>query len=208
MTDNRSLPAPARRRHDFMLTLLAGLYFVGVVLGTVFYCTLDGERSGYIDRIAENFIAGRLSGGFWENFLNSFSGAFLLLALCFFMGSCVIAAPAEAFIPLFRGIGAGAVIAGMYGRYGYSGIGASALLIVPNAVFSAFVLIMASREAVRFSNAVFVSAFGRSAERERPDIKLYFTKFVILCSVLAVSSLADSLITLASAGVWKSLLNC
>ena len=199
---------PRRRRQDGLLTLLAALYFLGVVLGSILYNTLDREQAGSLDSMTGNFIDGRITNTFWETMVNSFSGAFFLLVVCFAMGFCVIAQPAEIFVPLFRGLGVGAAIAGMYSSYGAAGAGASALLIVPGAVISAFVLIMASREAMRFSSALYGMAFGRngSGGNERPDVKLYFTKFVILCAVLAFSAFADSLITFASAGFWTSLL--
>lgn len=205
MTDSK---IPQRRRRDSLLTLLAALYFLGVIFGSFFYSTFDREQSGLLDDIAESFVAGRLSNTFWQTMINSFAGAFAMLAVCFLMGFCVIAQPAEIFVPLFRGLGVGTVIAGMYSHYGASGAGASALLIVPGAVLSAFVLIMASREALRFSSALYGMTFGKAGNsgRERPDVKLYFTKFVILCAVLVFSAFADSLLTFVTAGVWTSLL--
>ena len=202
MTENK---IPQRRRGDRLLTLLAGLYFLGVVLGSILYCTLDRERAGIFDDIMGNFISGRLNNAFWETLVNSFSGGFILLVICFGMGFCVISQPAEFFVPLFRGLGVGTSIAGMYSIYGAAGAGASALLIVPGAVLSAFVLIMAAREAVRFSSALYGMTFGKGG-RERPDVKLYFTKFVILCAALAFSAFAESLLTFVFAGLWTSLL--
>lgn len=203
MTDNR---IPQRKRADSLLALLAALYFLGVVLGTILYCTLGSEGRTALEGAAEDFVSGRAGHTFGETAVNSFSGGFILLVICFGLGFSVVAQPAEIFVPLFRGLGVGAAIAGMYGRYGISGVGASALLIVPNAVVSAFVLIMASREAVRFSSALHGMTFGRSTSRECPDIRLYFTKFVILCAVLAVSAAADSLVNFVSAGFWTGLL--
>lgn len=203
MTDSR---IPQRKRRDSLLALLAALYFLGVVLGTVLYCTLDAERKKTLDDIAEDFVSGRLGNTFWETMVNSFSGAFIMLVVCFALGSCVIAQPAEVFVPLFRGLGVGAAIAGMYGRFGVSGVGVSALLIVPNAVLSAFALIMASREAVRFSSALYGMTFGKTTADARPDVRLYLTKFVILCAVLALSAFSDGVITFASAGFWTRLL--
>ncbi len=203
MRERRNLPLSGKRKRDKLLMLLAALYFLGVVLGTVMYCTSGSGGTAVIDRLTDGFIAGRLSHSFGKTLINSFSGGFLLLTLCFLMGFCTIAVPAEMLVPLFRGLGTGAVIAGMYGKYGIPGTAAAAVLVIPNAVMTAFILIMASRESVRFSAALYRNAFGNDGER--PDVKLYFTKFVILSVGLAVSSLADSLITFASAGWWTSL---
>lgn len=202
MTDNH---IPKRRKKDTLLITLSALYFFGVLIGTVLYCTLDSEKLRVLDGIAGSFVEGRLNHTFWQTLVNSFSGAFLLLLLCFLLGFSAAAQPLELLVPLFRGLGAGASIAGMYGGYGLAGVGAAAVLIVPNAVAAAFVMIIAAREAIRFSCGLYRAAFGR--DRSEPlDVKLYFTKFVILCAILSVSSLADSLLTFGLAGFWTRLL--
>ncbi len=206
MTDKRNFPVPRRRKYDRLLMLLSVMYFTGVVLGTVLYCTLDSDRIDILDGMIENFVSGRILNSFGETVVNSFAGAFFMLAVCFFLGFCIIAGPAEILIPLFRGLGTGTAAAVMYGRYGLSGAGASAFLIVPEAVMSAFVLIMAARESIRFSAALYRASVGKNSGGECPDVKLYFTKFVILCAGLALSSVIDSIVTFASAGLWTGLL--
>lgn len=203
MTDNH---IPRSRKKDTLLIALSALYFFGVLIGTVLYCTLDSEKIRVLDSLAGSFVAGRLYHTFWETLVNSFSGAFILLLVCFLLGLSAAAQPLELLVPFFRGLGAGASIAGMYSSYGLAGAGASVVLILPNAVATAFVMIIAAREAIRFSFGLYRAAFGRHSSGEPMDVKLYFTKFVILCAILAVSSLIDSLLTFGLAGFWTSLL--
>ncbi len=205
MTESKKVNS-RRRSGDRLLVLLAVLYFLGVVLGTILYCTADADKTGILDGIAEDMILARSGQSFWQILVNSFSGAFVLLLICFFLGFCVISAPIEMLVPMFRGLGAGAATAAMYRMYGLHGAAASALLIVPNAVFSAFVLIIAARESVRFSAALYSSSFGRETERERPDVRLYYTKFIILSAGLALSALTDSVLTIVFEETWTSLL--
>lgn len=205
MRENKSLPAVRRRKADKLLMLLAAMYFLGVIFGTILYCTADTGEAEQINSLAAGAVEARLGNSFRETVINSFSGAFLLLMICFLLGFCTIAVPMEIFLPMFRGLGTGIVIAGSYGKYGLRGIGAAAVFVIPGAVMTALVLIMASREAARFSAALYGSVFGKAAERERPDVKLYFTKFVILCIGLAAASIADGAITLVSAGSWTSM---
>lgn len=204
MTDGHI--TPQRRKKDIMLPLLTALYFFGALTGTVMYCTLESDKISVLDGLAGSFVEGRLRHTFWETLVNSFSGAFILLLVCFVLGFCVIAQPAELLVPFFRGLGAGASMSGLYSGYGLSGIGAAAVLIVPNAVATAFVMIIAAREAFRFSSGLYSAAFGKIRSDEPVDVRLYFTKFVILCTVLVISSLTDSLITFATAGFWSELL--
>lgn len=205
MRENKNLPAVRRRKADKLLMLLAAMYFLGVIFGTVLYCTANSAAAEEINSLAAGAVEARLCRSFWENVINSFSGAFLLLTVCFLLGFCTIAVPAEIFLPMFKGLGTGIAIAGMYGKYGVRGMAAAAVFVIPEAVMTSLVLIMASREAARFSAALYDAVFGRSAERGSPDAKLYFTKFVILCVCLAASSLIDGAITFVSAGTWTSI---
>lgn len=206
MTDNHISQIGQKKKTDGRLTLLTALYFAGVFLGVILYGTLDGERLGALNDITGSFVYGRLNHTFWETLVNSFSGAFLVLTACFWLGFSAAAQPIELLVPVFRGLGAGVSLAGMYGSFGLAGVGMSAVLIIPGAVLSAFALIIAAREALEMSGKMFSSVFGRTASGEAIDFRLYVTKFVILFIILTVSSLADSLATFIFAGFWTRLL--
>lgn len=201
MTDKHIAP---KRKTDGRLTLLTGLYFAGVFLGVILYGTLDGESLDALNDITGSFVNGRLNHTFWETLANSFSGAFILLVLCFWLGFSAAAQPVELLVPAFRGLGAGVSLSGMYASFGLAGVGLSAVLIVPGAVLSAFALIIAAREALELSGNIFSAVFG-GAGGEVLDFRLYITKFVILCAILAVSAAADSLATFLFAGFWTKL---
>ena len=207
MTDNHIVQ---KKRSDGRLTLLTALYFAGVFLGVILYGALSGERLDALNDITGSFVYGRLNHTFWETLVNSFSGAFLLLTACFWLGFSAAAQPIELLVPVFRGLGAGVSLSGMYGSFGAAGIGMSAVLIIPGAVLSAFALIIAAREALELSGKIFSSVFGRNAASGgiggTIDFRLYITKFAILFVILTVSSLADSLATFIFAGFWTSLL--
>ncbi len=205
MTDNH-ISNHYKGKSDIRLTVLTMLYFSGVLLGTVLYCMLDGEQLEALNGITGNFVYGRLNHTFWETLVNSFSGAFMMLLLCFWMGFSAASQPIEMLLPMFRGMGAGVAVSGIYYAYGASGIGIAAVLIVPGAVISAFAVIIAAREALDLSGNIYLSAFGKNASGGQIDFRLYFTKFVILCVILAASSFADSILTFLFAGFWTGLL--
>ena len=83
MTDNN---IGRKKRTDVRLTLLAALYFAGVFLGVILYGTLSGEQLDALNGLTGSFVIGRLNHTFWETLVNSFSGAFLLLTACFWLG--------------------------------------------------------------------------------------------------------------------------
>ena len=121
------------------------------------------------------------------------------------MGLSAAAQPIEVIVPIFRGMGAGVAVSGIYYSYGTSGIGIAAVLIIPGAVISAFAVIIAAREALDLSGKVYMSAVGKNTSGGQIDFRLYFTKFVILCVILAASSFADSVLTFLFAGFWTGL---
>lgn len=203
MTDKHFAP---KKKSDARLTLLTGLYFAGVFLGVILYSSLDGENIAALNGITGSFVYGRLNHTFWETLVNSFSGAFILLLICFWLGFSSAAQPLELLVPAFRGLGAGVSLSGMYGSFGLAGVGMSAALIIPGAVLSAFALIIAAREALELSGSVFAAAFSRGSGGEAIDFRLYFTKFVILSVILAAAAVADSLATFLFAGFWTRLL--
>ncbi|MCL2054557.1 MAG: hypothetical protein FWG90_09045 [Oscillospiraceae bacterium] len=191
--------------NDSTVLFFSILFLIGVLFGTILY-RLNSESADKLSELAGSFIAGRLEQTFWQTLVNSFAGAFILLLVCFVLGFGAIFQPLEAMIPVFRGIGLGVSLAGMYSRYGAGGVGISLVLIVPNGVISALVLIIGVREAMRMSNSIGAIVFTRKSGFEPVDYKLYFTKFIVLTAILTVSSLADSLLTFLFAGFWTRII--
>lgn len=188
-----------------MLTLLAALYLSGVLLGTVLYCVLDSEQLEVLNGIAGSFVADRLNQGFLQTLVHSFSGVFILLLVCFLLGFSAVSQLAELAVPMYSGLGVGASLAGIYSSFGLPGVGMSAVLVIPNAVVSGFVVIIAAREAFRMSGNVYTLLTGAEAVHEKIDVRLYFTKFVILCLILAAASMVNSLLALLFAELWSGL---
>ena len=65
MTESKKVNS-RRRSGDRLLVLLAVLYFLGVVLGTILYCTADADKTGILDGIAEDMILARSGQSFWQ----------------------------------------------------------------------------------------------------------------------------------------------
>lgn len=192
--------------NDSAVLFLLILFLLGVLIGTILYCSVDAESLYGLSRLSGSLIESRLGQTFLQTLVNSFSGAFILLLVCFILGFGAVFQPAEMLIPVFRGLGIGVSLSGMYSQFGLNGFGISLILIIPNGIISAIVLIIAVREAIRMSNSISNIVFSAKSGFEPLDYKLYFTKFVILSAILAVSSLADSLLTFLFAGFWTGLL--
>lgn len=179
------------------------LFCAGELLGAVLYCGSSAELPESLKLISGSFFAGRIQNTFIHTVINSFSGAFILLLICFIMGFGAIFQPAEVAVPFFRGLGAGITLAEINGMYGVKGFMLSFAVAVPYTAASALILSVGAREALIMSCCTAKNIFGR--ERCDIDFRLYFTKFVILTGVLAVASAADGLLTFIFAGLWTRL---
>ncbi len=192
--------------NEAAVLLLMILFLAGVFIGTMLFGRLNGEQLESLGRVTGSLIDNRLGQTFLQTLMNSFSGAFVLLLGCFILGYSAVSQPVEIIIPVFRGLGMGVSLAGMYSRYGIRGFGMSMVLIIPGGIISAFVLMFAVREALRMSGSICMIIFSDRNIQRTLDHKLYFTKFVILTAILVISSLIDSLFTFLFADFWTGLL--
>ena len=190
---------------DKNVILILGLMFLfllGEFIGTVIFRIIKFDRN---NNLIEMFFYNRLESTFLQTVINSFSGTFVLIALCIFLGMGAFAQPLEFMIPLFHGIGIGILLSDTYFAYGIKGIICSVFLIVPYSVLSSFIVIIAVREAVRMSNALSRNIIN-SNEHVKIDLNLYLTKYIILLFLLIILSVLNALVTFLGAELWTGLL--
>jgi hypothetical protein len=194
-----------RLRRNPAAVLLTASFCIGEI--TAASACISGKSEAF-GEIAGIFFSSRLDGTFTETVINSFSGAFLLILLCFVLGLGAVSQPIEAAVPFFLGMGTGTVLTEMNAAYGIKGLGASVFLVLPCAVSSAFAVITAACEAVKMSCCIAGMLWGKSdARSDRPDLRLYLAKFLTLTAFTAVFSLIQGIITFLTAGLWTSLTN-
>ena len=185
------------------VVVLMLMFCVGELVGAVSSCVSCGNDM--LHRSAELFFRNRSGCTFIETLVNSFSGPFLLVLACLLLGFGAVSMPAELLVPFFHGLGIGVMLADMNAAYGLKGTLVSAVFILPFAVLSAFVVLIAARESFSMS---FLSA-RRLLGLDKSDagaVKLYLAKFLVLFAALGVLSLADSLVTYFFAGIWSGFL--
>ncbi len=185
-----------------LMYVLMAMFLLGEFVGTVLYCTVANEKLSDIDVLSVQFLHSRINCTFFETVINSFSGPFVLVLLCMLIGFGAIFQPAAILVPFFRGLGIGITLAEINSVYMYKGFALSLIMIVPYTVVSAVIIISAARESVLMSSGIGRKIFSADKGGTFIDFKLYFIKFLILIAVLAASSLIDSLLTFAFAGLW------
>lgn len=190
-------------RNKNRLSGIVLLYFMGVIIGAVLYCFPPEGQAERFGKFAESFISGRFDRKFAEILVNSFCEPFVMLLICFLLGLSAISHPAEYLVPVFHAMGTGITFAGIYDLYGADGIVMSAVMLIPGTVISAFAVIIAVREALNMSTDVYSASFGRMSAAARINFRLYFTKYVILCAMIVVAALTESVLICLFADLLK-----
>ena len=173
--------------NDGLLKLLTATVLIGVASGTIFCCC--NGTSDEIITIGTDFVKSRMNVNFGRLMINSFLSSTVFLVLTFLFGFCAVGQPAELGILLFRGMGIGITVTRLYLTFGTGRLLYSMLMVVPAAALSTAALIAGGRAAVRLSGIYLKLTLSDRQENGLLDtIKLYGAKFLVLESVLAVST--------------------
>ena len=131
-----------------------------------------------------------------DNFINSFRNTGFLIIILFILGFGAVSQPIEAFILFYRGVALGISVSYTYFHYGFKGFLIALLVILPHAVGSSIILILATRESIRSSNMFAGFAFaGKGNDKANSQVRMYFIKFIVLLVLLVISSILDSLLS-------------
>lgn len=191
-------------REQRLLVLLAAILLLGELVGAFLSRAGEGSIPQEMTFLAQGFFDARSKQTLLATFGASLAGTAGLLLVAFICGFCAIAQPAALFLPLFRGMGIGLTMGYLYSAYGWRGILSGAALILPNAVLSSVVILLACREALRLSSHFFASAFGRGEDAPKGDnravLRLYGAKFGVLLALAVAAALLDSFCTFLFAG--------
>lgn len=179
------------------IVIMLAFIIVGIIAGTITYtkCPDMAENiSGFIKTSGKRTIV--------TVFNDAFKSTFFILLLLMFSGFSAISQPVELSALIYRGFILGMSFSYTYAVHALKGIFICVLMILPHALITSVILVLAVRESMKMSNAVAVSAFKDSHEfMERPDIKMYVLKFAVLMFFLIVSSVIDCIITYLLTGM-------
>lgn len=129
-------------------------------------------------------------------FANALLPTALLLGACLVMGFCAVGQPGVLLVLLWRGMALGIAVAGTYRMQGMRGLPTVMFLQLPHALVTSLILVLAAREALRFSNQFWRFAWTERVEDGlRSQLKLYFLKFLVLLLILSGSAIVDSILT-------------
>lgn len=179
------------RNFTFVMVMLSLL--IGVLMGALL---IRGGSFSAVSRFSvsfEQFIQTRQEGSYGSVFIRSFATSSVYLLVLFCCGLFVYGSPLCYLATLMRGLGFGAVSGYLYSTYGLKGVAFTLLVLLPTTFFNCIVLILASKEAVRFSASMVTGYFrGFSLNVGSRDFKQYHKRFFIFLIVTLFISLMDA----------------
>lgn len=182
------------RKNSYYVVVFAA-FLAGMFYGAFLVGKIDESTAGLLGMLTDEYLASRISQSIWQTFISSLVSSVPYLILLFLLGFLSIGQPLIVVAPVFRGIGLGVTMGGLYLDYGMQGVLYCAVLIMPITLLVTFVLISASRNALKMAN-LFLSPVLREerAGASADALRIYCIKFLVFALVLLGASLLDALL--------------
>lgn len=176
--------------------LLAFLFVAGVFIGAI-SGNNESEISNKIAEIVKTFIVSKNQNEFSEVIINSFLPNILLMSANVFLAFSLIGYPLLVWLPCIKGIGLGAFAGYLYSAYKFTGLGYCILTVFPGAVVSTVALIIACNDSCDYSKNAFMKSLRGRGQFEKDETKIFLVRQAIMIGICMVSSIIDSVFTLA-----------
>ena len=187
-----------KKKNSYAAFILPITAVLGAVLGYILCKTEPGVIS---EQSMHRFLSQRINGGFFGNAASSFIAAVLWCIIPFISGLSAVGQPVGALIPLIKGIGIGAALAGLISCYGAGGIPAFAAFVLPSAVIGTLICCYQCRMSIGCSAKILSSIRGNG--REAPDFyKLYLERFLVCCTGCFLLGIADAAMSCLLGGIF------
>lgn len=193
MTDKKSKYCSIRISGDVFFTILTIVVLIGAFIGSLYYREISAMDFVETFSIAD-FFYNEEAMSFWDCFSYSIIKNTILIAIIFVSGMCIIGHPVCIVTLLYKGIEAGISLSLAYSNDNIGSFFILILHIILDVVVSTFVLVLASKEGIRFSNKLLKIVIGNRIEDDlNKNIKLYLLKFIILFVIIILLALIQSI---------------
>jgi len=179
-------------KQNSFLIILSFCFIVGVLLGTFFFKDIK-FLSEYPKNFINNYISLRSDKSFIYILFSSALSFWSVLFLTFLFGCGFFGVVAVPCIVILQGFFNGGITAYLYFEFALKGIAFNAVVYVPSILVFTIVLIVASRESIRFS----LKLSGLTLNKTMPfdlseNFKDFGIKYIIFAIVTFLSSLIDA----------------
>jgi len=179
------------------LTVILSLIFL-LSMATGSFCVnfVKSDNPMNANNLFNSFLNKRETGTFTSILLSTFLSDFMIFAVLFLFGICIIGVPAGFIILIIKGLGTGYTAGYLYTSFGFNGFLFDLLIIFPPALFTIFIYIMATKESIEFSKTLLriiipdAKIYSLSSE-----FKIYLLRFTVLLLCLFITAAIDSTLT-------------
>lgn len=178
---------------DLGTALIFGLFFVGLLAGSLIIRGGNEELIESVRFIFRSFLERREDQAFIESFYNAFLSSFVYVLLIFLCGFSAIGQPLSFCVIFSRGLSIGMAMSYVYQNSGIGGFFYNMIAIFPFAALSCAAVVTAGRAASRMSSTILAALLGRSAKGPI-TVGEYINKIGISAVFVAASALLDALL--------------
>lgn len=166
------------------------MVIIGIVIGSV-YAVKNGQSENVA--VHQYFMPLYCGDTLFAVMRNTFVSVSAVIFAAFIGGFSAVGQPLGVALLIFRGFGIGVSAAMMYILFGAKAVGGVMVLILPKAIVSIILSVLAVRELFRLSGAIFAFAVkGESRDDNRRSFRLYCIKFAVLVLIALLVSVSDA----------------
>ncbi len=182
------------KNNSFLLTVTL-IFTVGFFIGIFSHSNFSFLKSYSTDYITE-YISLRTNANFGNIFISSLFGFLSELFILFLLGASLFGVITVPSALLIKGILLGGITSFLYAAYSLKGIAFNAVIIIPPTLVFLIILILASREAVRFSLKFSSLTLPKTLPINLSvDFKDYTLKYLVLALSTVVCALIDAIVS-------------
>lgn len=174
------------------LFLLALIFIIGLVFGSITVKSLNDVMSDQIHSIIENYFYIQSGQTILQNFIYTLCSEFLILLIPFVFGMCIIGEPVMWLEPALRGLGLGLISGYLYKTYSLQGMEYFAVIILIPAALSSAITIFSCQESILMSRDI-IHLIKEGKKPKENFIRLYLIRYAILLFALIIISFISSL---------------
>ncbi len=178
----------------FIFVLIS--FIVGYIIGVIVTTTENTAFYNISKNIFDKSLVSKSSLSFANYSLQSFLFFIPYIFGTYFCGTSAFGCAAIPIICVTRGVFNGVLISYIYSTYNLIGIGYTVFVLAPYYIFTAFIILLACRESLCFSERILKNTLPNgTAANFFNDYKLYSLRYVFILFLCVLASLLDAGLT-------------
>ncbi|MCI9364810.1 hypothetical protein D7Y09_01990 [bacterium 1XD42-1] len=179
-----------------LLCIFAGLFLIGMLAGIVLLYHADGQLREWLHILLGGYLEKRYEQSFSQIAALSFGSSVFLLLILFFCGFCTISQPIILLLVLFRGLGYGFSMGGLYAEKGtLAAPFVFSTLFLPM-LFGSILLICAAKTSFLLSLRLLRKAITPSEHDERVRMRRYCIRYFLYLIICILIALLDAVLSI------------